>query len=204
MNKADIFKQERQKLNDLVMDFSKRDIKRFYNLDTAAYKNGFLDSGTKELLGLSASMVLRCDDCIAYHLNQCFERGITDDELEETLNIGLIVGGSIVIPHLRRAISFWKDLLTSAENAFSGDFKQSHVKSLIEEINDSQLDFDTKKRRIEIVLKRFIPVIDIVVFSEKHEQKVCSFDLSYKSGTPQESITKLSEIINAFKFPEVL
>ena len=80
--------------------------KRFFNLDGKAYEPGALDAKTKELLGLAASMVLRCDDCIAYHINQCVEAGVRDEELWETFDIALIVGGSIVIPHLRRGVEF--------------------------------------------------------------------------------------------------
>lgn len=79
-------------------------IKRFFNLDTAAYRDGALPGRTKELLGLVASLVLRCNDCVDYHLGQCVEAGYTDAELEDALNVGLIVGGSIVIPHLRHAV----------------------------------------------------------------------------------------------------
>lgn len=80
--------------------------KRFFQLDGACYKSGALPVKTKELLGLVASMVLRCDDCISYHIIQCVESGCSDDELWETFDVALIVGGSIVIPHLRRAVDF--------------------------------------------------------------------------------------------------
>jgi AhpD family alkylhydroperoxidase len=80
--------------------------KRFFQLDGKAYEAGALDAKTKELLGLTASMVLRCDDCIAYHVDQCVKAGATDAELWETFDVALIVGGSIVIPHLRRAVEF--------------------------------------------------------------------------------------------------
>lgn len=80
--------------------------KRFFQLDGKAYESGALDAKTKELLGLAASMVLRCDDCIAYHIDRCVSEGASDDELWETFDIALIVGGSIVIPHLRRAVEF--------------------------------------------------------------------------------------------------
>ncbi len=79
-------------------------IKRFFNLDSAAYREGALDRPTKELLGLVASMVLRCNDCIDYHLQQCVELGLTDEELDDAMNVALVVGGSIVIPHLRHAV----------------------------------------------------------------------------------------------------
>ena len=80
--------------------------KRFFALDSQAYTPGALDEPTKELLGLVASMVLRCDDCIAYHIDRCVQVGVTDEKLWETFDIALIVGGSIVIPHLRRAAEF--------------------------------------------------------------------------------------------------
>ncbi len=80
--------------------------KRFFALDTQTYKDGALPTRTKELLGLVASLVLRCDDCIAYHIDQCVQHGVSDEELWETFDVALIVGGSIVIPHLRRAAEF--------------------------------------------------------------------------------------------------
>lgn len=84
--------------------------KRFFNLDGRAYEPGSLDGKTKELLGLVASLVLRCDDCVAYHVDRCVAEGATDEELWETFDVGLIVGGSIVIPHLRRAVDFLDEL----------------------------------------------------------------------------------------------
>jgi len=107
---ADDFQKERQALNDLVMKHANLGIKRFYNLDAQAYEAGALDKKTKELLGLTASLVLRCDDCVMYHIIQCREAGVKTGELTEALNIGLIVGGSIVIPHLRRAFKAWEEL----------------------------------------------------------------------------------------------
>ena len=104
------FQSERQKLNELVMRYAGRNIKRFYSVDWQAYEPGALPKKTKELLGLVASLVLRCDDCVTYHLINCFEAGVTDRELEETLGIGLVVGGSITIPHLRRAFRTWDEL----------------------------------------------------------------------------------------------
>lgn len=81
-------------------------MKRFFRLDGACYEDGKLPRKTKELLGLVASMVLRCDDCIAYHIDQCISCGVTDEEFFETFDVALIVGGSIVIPHLRRGVEF--------------------------------------------------------------------------------------------------
>lgn len=99
----DAFRSYRKRMNERIFDAEHLGIKRFFNLDTAAYRDGALDGRTKELLGLVASAVLRCNDCIDYHLDQCVEVGWSDDELYDALNVALIVGGSIVIPHLRHA-----------------------------------------------------------------------------------------------------
>jgi len=102
--KLDEFRSYRTKMNDRIGHIDHLGIKRFFNLDTSAYKDGALDGKTKELLGLVASAVLRCNDCIDYHLIQCVDAGWDNDELFDALNVSLIVGGSIVIPHLRHAI----------------------------------------------------------------------------------------------------
>ncbi len=97
------FRLYREKMNAKILDGEHLGIKRFFNLDTAAYRDGALSGKTKELLGLVASAVLRCNDCIDYHLIQCVAADYSDEELHDALNIALIVGGSIVIPHLRHA-----------------------------------------------------------------------------------------------------
>lgn len=102
--KLDDFRAYRKRMNDRILDIDHLGIKRFFNLDTAAYKDAALDGKTKELLGLVASAVLRCNDCIDYHLIQCVDAGWTDAELYEALNVALVVGGSIVIPHMRHAV----------------------------------------------------------------------------------------------------
>ncbi|HEX7184869.1 MAG TPA: carboxymuconolactone decarboxylase family protein [Thermoanaerobaculia bacterium] len=100
----DEFRAYRKRMNERILEGADHlGIKRFFNLDTAAYRDGALDGRTKELLGLVASAVLRCNDCIDYHLEQCVEAGWSDDELYDALNVALVVGGSIVIPHLRHA-----------------------------------------------------------------------------------------------------
>jgi ribonuclease HI len=104
------FKEERRRLNDIVLSRENLDIKRFFSLDSAVYRDGALDGRTKELLGLSASLVLRCDDCITYHVIQAKESGVTDEEFDEVMSVGLVVGGSITIPHVRRAYQLWEDL----------------------------------------------------------------------------------------------
>ena len=106
----DAFRKEREELNELVLEQASLEIKRFFSLDSQTYRDGALPSRTKEMLGLVASLVLRCDDCILYHLDRCRQEGITDDELMEVLGVGLVVGGSITIPHLRRAVRAWSEL----------------------------------------------------------------------------------------------
>ncbi len=104
------FKRERESLNTIILDHAGLQMKRFFNLDIQVYADGALPRRTKELLGLVSSLVLRCDDCVLYHLIQCSDQGVTDEEIEEALSVGLVVGGSITIPHLRRAFRSWKDV----------------------------------------------------------------------------------------------
>jgi AhpD family alkylhydroperoxidase len=111
------FVEEREALNELVLDRANLEIKRFFSLDSQSYRPGALDAKTKEMLGLVASLVLRCDDCIAYHVGRCHEEGLADDELQEVLSIGLVVGGSIVIPHLRRAVRTWDEISRGDDEA---------------------------------------------------------------------------------------
>lgn len=98
------FEQYRNRMNARIAEIDHLGIKRFLNLDSSAYREGVLDAKTKEMLGLVASMVLRCNDCIDYHILQCADAGCSDEELYECFNIALLVGGSIVIPHLRHAV----------------------------------------------------------------------------------------------------
>jgi AhpD family alkylhydroperoxidase len=104
------FRQERERLNALVLERGNLGVKRFFALDERTYDKGALDTRTKELLGLVASLVLRCDDCVTYHLTRCAEEGVSDDEIMEAMNVGLVVGGSIVIPHLRRAVAMLEQI----------------------------------------------------------------------------------------------
>jgi AhpD family alkylhydroperoxidase len=103
-NRLDDFNAYREKMNQRILEIDHTGIKRFFNLDTMAYKDGALPAKQKELLGLVASLVLRCNDCVDYHIIQCVSKGWSNEELHEALNVGLIVGGSIVIPHLRHAV----------------------------------------------------------------------------------------------------
>ncbi len=106
----DKFQKQREELNQLVMEYAGQGTKRFYSLDSQAYRKGALPTRIKEMLGLVASFVLRCDDCIKYHIIRCFEEGVSDQELEEALFIGLMVGGTITIPHQRKAMQAWDEL----------------------------------------------------------------------------------------------
>ena len=100
------FTEFRKRMNERILAEPNQVIRRFFALDTQTYAPGALDVKTKELCGLTASMVLRCDDCISYHVAQCKEAGVSRDEFFETFSVGLVVGGSIGIPHLRRAVDF--------------------------------------------------------------------------------------------------
>ncbi|HMQ64081.1 MAG TPA: carboxymuconolactone decarboxylase family protein [Flavilitoribacter sp.] len=104
------FNEYRARMNERILSEDNKVLKRFFNLDTNAYQDGALDKKTKELLGLVASMVLRCDDCIRYHLGTCFELGVTRAEVFEVFAIANLVGGSICIPHTRRAVEYWEEL----------------------------------------------------------------------------------------------
>ena len=107
------FRGERERQNARILSSDHLGIKRFFNLDTAAYHDGALDERTKELLGLVASLVLRCDDCVDYHLIRCVQVGWREAELIDAFNVGLVVGGSIVIPHLRHAFDSMDALLAA-------------------------------------------------------------------------------------------
>lgn len=104
------YREYRSKMNEKLLNDDNKIIKRIFNLDTNAYAPGALDVKTKEMLGLVASAVLRCDDCVRYHLETCFRQGTTRQEIMEVLSIATLVGGTIVIPHLRRAYEFWEAL----------------------------------------------------------------------------------------------
>ncbi|PQJ81629.1 carboxymuconolactone decarboxylase family protein [Polaribacter glomeratus] len=108
--KVQEFNEYRQKMNGKILASDNKVIKRIFNLDTNAYAEGHLSVKTKELLGLVASAVLRCDDCIAYHLETAHKNGVTKEEMMETMSIATLIGGTIVVPHLRRAVEFWEAL----------------------------------------------------------------------------------------------
>lgn len=104
------FREYREKMNEKILAADNKVIKRIYNIDTNTYLDGALSARVKEMLGLATSMVLRCDDCIKYHLEKCYELGVTTEELFEVFSVANLVGGTIVIPHTRRAVEYWEAL----------------------------------------------------------------------------------------------
>ena len=104
------FNDYRSKMNEKLLADNNKIVKRIFNLDTNAYAEGALDVKTKELLGLVASAVLRCDDCVKYHLENCHKEGISKEEMMVAMGIATLVGGTLVVPHMRRAVEFWDDM----------------------------------------------------------------------------------------------
>jgi AhpD family alkylhydroperoxidase len=104
------FRSYRAKMNEKILASDNKVMKRIYNIDTNTYMEGALSTKTKEMLGLVSSMVLRCDDCVKYHLEKCHEQGVTTEELFEIFSVANLVGGTIVIPHTRRAVEYWEAL----------------------------------------------------------------------------------------------
>jgi len=132
------FNQFRQRMNDIILEEGDLNTKRFFNLDTNVYKDGKLSAKTKELLGLAASMVLRCDDCITYHIIEAYKAGWDKEEIYEAMNVALIIGGSIVIPHMRRAAELLEELENERDNV---EFEAVEVGSL-EEYNEFKVYTD--------------------------------------------------------------
>ena len=104
------FNDYRSRMNERIMASDSLIIKRIFNLDTHAYGEGHLDERSKELIGLTCSLVLRCDDCVRYHLGKCRELGFSTEQVHEAMGVATLVGGTIVVPHLRRAFEFWEEL----------------------------------------------------------------------------------------------
>jgi AhpD family alkylhydroperoxidase len=107
---VDQFNAYRSKMNEKILGSDNKVMKRIYSVDTLTYQDGALSSKVKEMLGLVSSMVLRCDDCIKYHLGKCYELGVTTEEIFEIFAVANVVGGTIVIPHTRRAVEYWEEL----------------------------------------------------------------------------------------------
>ncbi len=122
-DKLDEFQEFREKMNEIILSKDDLNIKRFFNLDTRIYSDNKLSSELKEMLGLVSSLVLRCDDCISYHIIQCKKEGWTNEEILEAMSVGLIVGGSIVIPHLRRAVNLLEEFDQNEVKEKTGNYK---------------------------------------------------------------------------------
>lgn len=120
MSKLNAFHEFRTRMNERILESGTRETKRFFQLDGAAYRDGALPAKTKELLGLTASMVLRCNDCISYHVIECRKHGVTEAEFAEAFDVALVVGGSIVIPHLRHARDLLDEILAAEKAAAPG------------------------------------------------------------------------------------
>ena len=110
MSAVEQFNDYRSRMNEKILTSDSLIIKRIFNLDTNAYQEGALTIKSKELIGLTCSLVLRCDDCVKYHLGKCHEIGMSTEEVNEAMGIATLVGGTIVIPHLRRAYEYWEEL----------------------------------------------------------------------------------------------
>ncbi len=110
MSKVAEFNDYRSTMNEKLLNSDNKIIKRIFNLDTNAFEEGSIDKRTKELIGLTCSMVLRCDDCVKYHLGKCHEVGLSSEQIMEALSIASLIGGTITIPHLRRAKEYWEEL----------------------------------------------------------------------------------------------
>lgn len=113
---TDEFNTYREKMNERILASDNKVMKRIYSLDALTYQDGALSSKVKEMLGLATSMVLRCDDCIKYHLGKCYELGVTTEEVFEIFGVANLVGGTIVIPHTRRAVEYWEELTESDQS----------------------------------------------------------------------------------------
>lgn len=120
-NQIKEFRKYREKMNERILSQDNLVIKRLFNLDTNTYAEGALPAKTKEMLGLVASMVLRCDDCIKYHLEKCFEEHVSTAQMMEIFSVANIVGGTIVIPHTRRAMEYWEILMSESQKTKSSE-----------------------------------------------------------------------------------
>jgi GAF domain-containing protein len=165
--KFEEFGRERERQNDIVMKYAGQNMKRFYNIDWKVYEDGALPKKTKELLGLVSSTVLRCDDCITYHLVQCKNAGVTDAELEEALAVALVVGGSITIPHIRRAFAAWDEAKRGGGCGCPrgcGGVDYGALEAGIEKILSGKSKREKKLQKICDVLKDGVPYYNWVGF----------------------------------------
>lgn len=182
MTEKERFNRERDRLNQMVMKYANKETKRFFSLDHQIYETGALDEKTKEFAGLVASLVLRCDDCIFYHLIRCQETGASSEEIMEILNIGLMVGGSIVIPHLRRAVARWDELQISS-TPFEIQLQQAR------EIAASDSSVSEATQEICLYLRQHNPLFDWVGFYWINPKNPRELILGAYAGEPTEHVT---------------
>jgi len=178
------FSQERKRLNDLVMVYANRDTKRFWSLDSQMYQPGALDATTKELLGLVSSLVLRCDDCIRYHVERVFQLGVAGESFVETMNIGLLVGGSIVIPHFRRAIDTWENLVRYRPM----QWEAPQILSLVDQVVVGNAPAGKLLLQVCEVLRRMVGYYDWVGFYIVSEKEQRTLELGPFVGKPTEHV----------------
>ncbi|MEA1884841.1 MAG: carboxymuconolactone decarboxylase family protein [Thermotogota bacterium] len=182
MNAKSDFMKERDEQNEYVMKYAGKELKRFFSLDSQMYREGVLDKGQKELLGLVASTVLRCDDCIKYHITRCVEENISSEMIQEALSIAAMVGGSIVIPHMRRAFCFL-DKITEEEIKLNNHLFLNCL-DRIQKIVNAQGEKDEKLQRICQLLKDEIEYYDWVGFYLVDPKKDRELILGPFVGTP--------------------
>ncbi len=184
MNEKTNFMQERDDLNQYVMKYAGKELKRFFSLDSQMYREGTLDNGQKELLGLVASAVLRCDDCIKYHIIRCVEEKVSADAIQEALSIAVMVGGSIVIPHMRRAFQFLDKIIQDELKIKNPIFIDSikTIKAIIEQ----PIDRNEKLHSICKLLQKNINYYDWVGFYIVDTEKDRELVLGPFVGAPTE------------------
>jgi GAF domain-containing protein len=184
MSMIEDFKNEREELNGYVFKYAGKEMKRFFSLDGQMYREGAIDSATKELLGLVASAVLRCDDCIKYHIMQCVEYDVSSQKIQEALGIAMMVGGSIVIPHARRAFKFLDTIIQSGEKLIKKEFIE--LLSVIEKILKTDFDTDEKLHSVCKLLHEKISYYDWVGFYLVDKDKEKELVLGPYVGEPTE------------------
>ena len=184
-SKIQNFKNERDRLNKVLSEYAGKTMKEFMGLDYRCYQTGALTEKTKELMGLVASLVLRCDDCINYHLMQCLEKNVSDEELVDTLTIGLIVGGSITIPHIRRAFDIWDEAKTAS---FKADRKAgfSKVAGMVKGILAKEQNPGRALEAVCLLLKNNVPHYDWVGYYITDPNKPNELVLGPYAGEPTE------------------
>ncbi len=190
----DEFKRERERLQAQYQDFTGVSGKRFLSLDAAVYREGVLPAKVKELMGLTGSIVLRCDDCINYHIVRCREEGVTSEEFDEAVSIALIVGGSITIPHIRRAVDAWLEMDSGEESGANDPALHSdnapvffdELLKRVTEIVENSGSAEAKLQAICEILRYSVPYYDWVGFYIEDSENPRTLYLGPYAGEPTE------------------